>query len=65
MVALGWGGIIGAIAGGGKGAAIEVLSGGGAGTAAQGLTRGQAVRIPAETLISFKLEAPVKIRELR
>ncbi len=59
------GGIIGAIAGGGKGAAIGALAGGGAGTATQGLTRGQAVRIPAETLLRFKLEAPVRIRELR
>ena len=59
------GAIIGAIAGGGKGAAIGALAGGGAGTATQGLTRGQAVRIPAETLLRFKLEAPVRIRELR
>ncbi len=40
------GGIIGAIAGGGKGAAIGALSGAGAGTATQGITRGKAVRIP-------------------
>jgi hypothetical protein len=59
------GGIIGAIAGGGKGAAIGALSGAGAGTATQGLTRGKAVRIPSETLLTFKLEAPVRIRELR
>jgi hypothetical protein len=59
------GGIIGAIAGGGKGAAIGGLAGAGAGTATQGITRGHAVRIPAETLIRFKLEAPVRIRELR
>jgi hypothetical protein len=59
------GGIIGAIAGGGKGAAIGALSGAGAGTATQGVTRGKAVRIPSETLLRFKLEAPVRIRELR
>ena len=59
------GGIIGALAGGGKGAAIGALSGAGAGTATQGLTRGKAVRIPSETLLTFKLEAPVRIRELR
>lgn len=59
------GGIIGAVAGGGKGAAIGALSGGGAGAATQVLTRGQAVKIPSETVLSFKLEAPVKIRELR
>jgi hypothetical protein len=59
------GGIIGALAGGGKGAAIGALSGAGAGTATQGLTRGKAVRIPSETLLSFRLEAPVSIHELR
>jgi hypothetical protein len=59
------GGIIGAIAGGGKGAAIGALSGAGAGTVTQGVTRGKAVRIPSETLLRFKLEAPVRIREVR
>lgn len=59
------GGIIGALAGGGKGAAIGALSGAGAGTAAQGMTRGKAVRIPSETLMTFRLEAPVRIREIR
>jgi hypothetical protein len=59
------GGIIGAIAGGGKGAAIGALSGAGAGTATQAVTRGKAIRIPSETLLSFKLEAPVRIHELR
>jgi hypothetical protein len=57
--------IIGAVAGGGKGAAIGALSGAAAGTATQGLTRGKAVRIPAETVLTFKLEAPVRIREVR
>ncbi len=59
------GGIIGAIAGGGKGAAIGALSGAGAGTVTQGVTRGKAVHIPSETLLAFKLEAPVRIHELR
>jgi hypothetical protein len=58
------GGIIGALAGGGKGAAIGALAGGGAGTATQGLTRGKAVRIAPETLLTFRLEAPVRIREI-
>ncbi len=57
--------ILGAVAGGGKGAAIGALAGAGAGTATQGLTRGKGVRIPAETLLSFQLEAPVRIREVR
>ena len=59
------GGIIGAIAGGGKGAAIGALSGAGAGTATQALTRGKSVQIPSETLLTFQLEAPIRIRELR
>jgi hypothetical protein len=59
------GGIIGAIAGGGKGAAIGALSGAGAGAGTQALTRGKAVRIPSETLLDFKLEAPIRIREVR
>jgi hypothetical protein len=59
------GGIIGAIAGGGKGAAIGALSGAGAGVATQGLTRGHAVRVPAETVMAFRLEAPIRIREMR
>lgn len=48
------GALIGAIAGGGKGAAIGAAAGAGAGT--QILTRGKTVRIPAETLLTFRLE---------
>jgi hypothetical protein len=59
------GGIIGALAGGGKGAAIGALSGAGAGAATQAVTRGKALRVPSETILSFKLEAPVNIRETR
>lgn len=59
------GGIIGALAGGGKGAAIGALSGAAAGTATQAVTRGKAVRVPSETLLSFRLEAPVHIREMQ
>jgi hypothetical protein len=55
------GGIIGAIAGGGKGLAIGALSGAGAGVATQGLTRGKAVKIPAETVLNFQLQAPIRI----
>lgn len=59
------GGIIGALAGGGKGAAVGALSGAAAGTAAQAMTRGEAVRVPPETSLSFRLEAPVNVREIR
>jgi hypothetical protein len=57
--------IIGAVAGGGKGAAIGALSGAAAGATTQGLTRGKGVRIPAETVLNFRLEAPIRIREMR
>lgn len=59
------GGIIGAIAGGGKGAGIGLLAGAGAGAATQAATRGKAVRIPAETLMTFRLETPVHIRQIQ
>ncbi len=59
------GGILGAIAGGGKGAAIGLLAGGAAGTGAEAASRGKAVRIPSETLLSFRLEAPVNIRQIQ
>lgn len=60
-----FGGIIGAVAGGGRGAAIGALSGAAAGAATQGVTRGKGVRIPAETVLNFRLEAPIRIREMR
>lgn len=60
-----FGTIVGALAGGGKGAAIGALSGAAAGTAAQSATRGKNVRIPAETVLHFHLEAPIRIREMR
>lgn len=59
-----FGTIVGAVAGGGKGAAIGALSGAAAGAATQGLTRGKGVRIPAETVLNFRLEAPIRIREM-
>ncbi|MES1260509.1 MAG: hypothetical protein ABUS49_02145 [Acidobacteriota bacterium] len=59
------GGIIGALAGGGKGAAIGALSGAAAGTATQAVTRGKGLRVPSETVLNFRLEAPVRIREGR
>lgn len=57
--------ILGAVAGGGKGAAIGALSGAAAGAATQSVTRGQGARIPAETVLNFQLEAPIRIREMR
>jgi hypothetical protein len=55
------GAIIGAIAGGGKGAAIGAGSGAGAGVAAQVLTKGGSIKVPVETVLTFKLERPLRI----
>lgn len=57
----GLGAIIGAIAGGGKGAAIGGLAGAAAGTGVNAATRGQQVVIPTETLINFRLQAPITV----
>ena len=56
-----FGALIGAIAGGGKGAAIGALAGGAAGAGAQTLTRGRAIYIPAESILTFRLEQPLVI----
>jgi hypothetical protein len=48
--------LLGAIAGGGKGAAIGALAGAGAGAGTQVLTRGDQVRVPAETVLNFRLD---------
>ena len=55
------GGVIGAIAGGGKGAAIGAGAGAGAGTVAHVATKGQRVRIPSETRLTFTLQQPVRL----
>ncbi len=59
------GAIIGAIAGGGKGAAIGAASGGGLGAGVNAVTRGEQVKIPAETLINFKLQSPISVSTSR
>ncbi len=53
--------IIGAIAGGGKGAAIGAISGAAAGAGAQVLTRGKDIKVPAETVLKFKLDQPLEL----
>jgi BON domain len=59
------GAIIGALAGGGKGAAIGAASGGGIGAGVNAVTRGEQVKIAPETLINFKLQAPVSVSTSR
>jgi hypothetical protein len=55
------GAIIGAIAGGGKGAAIGAATGAAAGTGVQLLTKGETLKVPVETALEFRLQAPVTI----
>ncbi len=59
----GAGALIGALAGGGKGAAIGALVGGGAGTAGSAYTGNRDVTLPAESVVSFKLEAPLQVAQ--
>jgi hypothetical protein len=54
------GAIIGAIAGGGKGAAIGAGAGAAAGAGAQTLTKGKSVNVPSESLVTFRLERPLR-----
>ena len=57
----GLGALIGAIAGGGKGAAIGAGVGAAAGATGQILTKGSQVRVPAETVLNFKLEQDLRL----
>jgi hypothetical protein len=54
--------IIGATAGGARGGAIGALAGAAAGAAVQVLTQGKDVRIPAETVLKFRLEEPIQLQ---
>lgn len=59
----GLGALIGGLAGGGKGAVIGALAGGGAGTAGSAFTGNKQIVLPAETLITFRLQRSVHITE--
>jgi hypothetical protein len=59
----GLGALIGGLAGGGKGAAIGALAGGGAGTAGAAFTGNKQIFLPAESLLTFRLENSVHITE--
>jgi len=55
------GAIIGAIAGGGKGAAIGAGAGAATGAGAQTVMKGQTVRIPSETVLTFTTQSSVQL----
>ncbi len=61
----GFGAIVGALAGGGKGAAIGALAGAGAGTAGGAFTGNKQIFLPAETLLTFRLESSVHVTQQR
>jgi hypothetical protein len=55
------GAIIGGIAGGGKGAGIGAAAGGGLGGGVQAATKGQQIKLPSETVLTFSLQAPLTV----
>ncbi len=54
--------LIGAIVGGGKGAAIGAAIGAAGGVGTEVLTKGKQVQVPAETLLSFKLDQDLRLQ---
>jgi len=56
------GGIIGALAGGGKGAAIGMAAGAGAGGGGAAFTGNKDIVLPAESAVSFELSQPLQIK---
>jgi hypothetical protein len=56
------GAIIGAIAGGGKGAAIGAGAGAGAGAVGQVLTKGGAIKVPVESVLTFQLDRTLRVQ---
>ncbi len=59
----GFGAVVGGLAGGGKGALVGALAGAGAGTAGSAMTGNHQIFLPAETLITFRLEHSVHVTE--
>src|SRR6266849_2543769 len=61
----GLGALIGGLAGGGKGAAIGAVAGAGAGTAGTAFTGNKEIVLPAESALSFELEAKAEQGEFQ
>jgi hypothetical protein len=55
------GAIIGGLAGGGKGAGIGAAAGGGLGGGVQAATKGQQIKLPSETVLTFTLQGPLTV----
>ena len=56
------GAILGAVIGGGDGAAAGAAAGAAVGAGAQILTKGRRVNVPAETLLSYRLQSDMNPR---
>jgi hypothetical protein len=56
------GALVGAIFGGGKGAGIGAAAGAGGGILTQVLTRGKEIKVPAETVLNFRLDRTLVLR---
>ncbi len=59
------GAIIRAIAGGGAGAAAGAGAGAGAGALTQIVTKGGSIKVPAETVLTFRLQNPLRVTEAK
>lgn len=59
------GALIGGLAGGGKGAGIGAAAAGGGVLGYQFFTHGSKVKIPSETVVDFRLEAPLTVEKTR
>ena len=55
--------LLGAVAGGGKGAGIGAIAGAIVGGGVEVATKGHEIRVPAETLLRFRLDRPMRLRE--
>lgn len=58
----GFGALIGGLAGGGKGALIGGLAGAGAGTAGTAFSDNKPIDLPAETVLTFRLEKGITVK---
>src|SRR5690606_18834173 len=54
--------LLGAVTGGGKGAVLGGLAGAAAGAAVQVLTQGKEVRVPAESVLRFRIDEPIVLQ---
>ena len=59
------GAVLGGILGGGKGAGIGAAAGGGLGGGVQAATKGQQIKLPAETVLNFTLQNALTVTEVK